>query len=150
MKIILLKDVPKLGRKFDVKNVADGYALNALIPKGLAESATEKSVKRLESLKAADVEAKKRAESELLKNLESLKGVSVKIEQKANDKGHLFAGISKEELMTEIRKQLNLNFELDPESVKLEKPIKEVGDHEIDIEAGGKKTKLKVTISAIK
>lgn len=148
MKIILLKDVPKLGRKFDVKNVSDGYALNLLIPRGLAENASEKNLKKIEVLKTVSAEEQNKRETILLSNLEALKNSPLKMEEKANDKGHLFAGINKEELLLEIKKQLNLNFELDPESVKLEKPIKEVGEHEIDIEVGGKKTKLKLQVIA--
>ncbi len=51
MKVILLKDVQALGRKFDIKDVADGHASNFLLPKKLAEMATEKALKRLEEMK---------------------------------------------------------------------------------------------------
>ena len=49
MKIILLKDVAKVGRKFDLKEVSDGYAANLLIPRGLAVVATNDAIKRMES-----------------------------------------------------------------------------------------------------
>ncbi|MBI2474103.1 MAG: 50S ribosomal protein L9, partial [Candidatus Taylorbacteria bacterium] len=51
MKVVLLQEVAKVGHRHDVKNVADGFALNFLIPQGLAETATEKAVKRVEKIK---------------------------------------------------------------------------------------------------
>ena len=59
MKIILLKDISKLGRKYDTKTVSDGHAINLLIPQGLAIAATKDAVKRIESLKAAMKSCKK-------------------------------------------------------------------------------------------
>ena len=54
MKVILLKSVPKIGRKYDVMDVAEGFAMNALFPKGLAELATEKGLARIKVLKASE------------------------------------------------------------------------------------------------
>lgn len=144
MKIILLKDVPKLGRKYDIKNVSDGHALNMLIPRGLVTPATEKAVKRIELLKSNDMTDKKIQEELLLKNLEIIKNLSLNLREKANDKGHLFAGVTKEMLVEEILKATRLN--IDPESIKLDKPIKNVGEYKISIEVGSKKAEFTVII----
>ena len=146
MKVILLKDVQKLGRKFDIKNVSDGHAQNYLIPRGLVVPATEAAEKKIsEDREKENAERKIQAEL-LMKSLGELKGVKVKISGKANDKGHLFAGIVKETLIAEIFKQTHLN--LDPETVVLEKPIKEVGEHKVTISTLGKKTEITVMIEA--
>jgi large subunit ribosomal protein L9 len=146
MKIILLKDVPKVGKKYDVKNVADGYAQNLLIPRGLAQIATADAVKRVELLKANDMTQKKIQDELLVKNLEIIKNLTLNLKERANEKGSLFAGITKEMLVAEILKATRLN--LDPESIVLNKPIKEVGEHKVTITASGKKAEFTVIIEA--
>jgi large subunit ribosomal protein L9 len=59
MRIILLHDIPKVGKKYDIKNVSDGHALNLLIPKGLAEVATPAAQKKVEKLKMEDTACRK-------------------------------------------------------------------------------------------
>lgn len=146
MKIILLKDVPKVGRKYDVKDVADGFALNSLIPRGLAQVATKNAVEKVELLKNNDLTNKKIQEELLLKNLEVIKKLVINLKEKANEKGHLFAGVTKEKILEEITKATKLNLSLD--SIKLDKPLKETGEHKINIEAMGKKAEFVVNISA--
>lgn len=147
MKVILLKDIPKVGKKYDIKNVAEGYALNLLIPKGLAQIATPQAEKNLLRDKALATTEKKVQGELLLKNLEVIKTLVLNIKEKANDKGHLFAGITKERLVKEILKTSRLN--LDAESLVLEKPIKEVGEHEVVVEVLGKSAKFKVSVEAV-
>ncbi len=148
MKVILLKDVQKIGRKYDIKNVADGYALNMLIPKGLAQIATAQSIKNVEVLKAQDAAEKKIQGDLLLKNLQVIGELELHLKERANEKGHLFAGVTKEMLISEIHKVARLN--IDPDSIKLPKPIKETGEHKITVEAVGKKVEFTVIIEATK
>jgi len=144
MKIILLKDIPKVGRKYDIKEVSEGYALNLLIPRGLAQIATIKAVKNIETLKSKDLVGRKVQGELLLKNLEVIKTLVLNIKEKANEKGHLFAGITKERLMEEIIKTARLN--LDPESIELEKSIKEIGEYKVTVEVMGKKAEFTVVV----
>jgi large subunit ribosomal protein L9 len=145
MKVILQKDVAKLGRKFDIKDVSSGYAQNLLIPKGLAIIATEDAIKRME-VERARTEGEKKVERDLLaKNIKDLDGVSINIIGKANDKGHLFAGIHKEAIVEELLKQTQL--QIDPESISMTQPIKEIGEHTIEVKAGDKKASFKVVVS---
>ena len=146
MKIILLKDVAKLGRKYDVKDVAEGFALNMLIPRGLAEIATTQGIKKVEAMKSADITDKKIQAELLLKNLEVIKSLTLTMKEKANEKGHLFAGVTKEMLVAEILKVTRLH--LDPESIVLEKPIKEVGEHKVRVEVLDKHAEFGVVIEA--
>ena len=146
MKIILLKDIPKVGKKYDIKNVADGYALNLLIPKGLAQIATSQSEKNIELMKSKDLVERKIQVELLLKNLEVIKTLVINLKEKANEKGHLFAGITKERLVEEIIKTARLN--LDPESIILEKPIKEIGEYKVAVEVLGKRAEFAVVVEA--
>jgi len=146
MKIILLKDVPKVGQRYDIKNVAEGFALNMLIPRGLAEVATPNAIKKVEEMRRNDLTQKKIEEELLVKSLENLKNLTVTLKEKANDKGYLFAGITKEMLAGEILKISRLN--INPEFIKLVKPIKEVGEHKVLVEVMGKSVEFTVKIEA--
>ena len=137
MRIILLQDIPKVGKKYDIKNVADGYALNMLIPRGLAEVATARAEQQLLTYKAKATIEKKIQGELLVKSLEQIKEIKLNLKEKANDKGHLFAGVTKEMLVTEIFKNARLN--LPPESIKLPKPLKTIGEHKVIVEALDKK-----------
>ena len=146
MKVILLKDIPKLGKKYDIKDVSDGHAQNLLIPRGLVEMATPQAINKVKDYKEKDKVEKKIQESLLDKNLNTIKGIKITIIEKANEKGHLFAGITKDILIAEIFKQTQVN--MDPESVVLPKPIKEIGEHKVMVEALGKKAELTVVVEA--
>ncbi len=146
MKVILLKDVSKLGRKYDVKDVASGHALNLLIPRGEAVAATRDALKRVESQKAKMEGERKVMEDLVAKNIQDLEGTTLTVSGKANDKGHLFAGLHKEEVAKELLKQTKL--QIDPSFIQLEHPIKEVGTHAIEVKVGGKSAKFKLVIEA--
>ncbi len=136
MKVILLKDIPSVGRRFDVKDVADGHALNFLLPQNMAETATEKALARLEKMKATHVETGKVKEDLLFKNIKSLDGVTVTITRPANEKGHLFAGIDAHQIVEAIKDQTQVDVApefISHEKGSLEKPIKEVGEHKITV-----------------
>lgn len=144
MKVVLLTDVQKLGRKYDVKDVSDGHALNFLIPRGLAQVATDSLVKRIEADKAKDTEKRKKEEAIITEKLSALEKSPIVISGKANDKGHLFAGINKAELAPEISRAIG--YDIAPEFIKIEKPIKEVGEHTIEVKVGEKSIKCKIEI----
>ncbi len=146
MKIILLHDIAKIGKKYDVKNVSDGHALNLLIPKGLAIVANDSALKKVEKLKSEDTAHKKIQEDLLLMNLKSVEGMTLEISEKANEKGHLFAGVHKEEIIAKMKEK---HINLLPEFIVLEKPIKEVGEHAIEIKVQDKKAILKLVITAL-
>jgi large subunit ribosomal protein L9 len=144
MKIILLKDVQKIGKKYDVKIVSDGHAINLLIPQGLAITATPNAIKSLEAEKAKMERERMIHEELLVKNLEGLKAATITIVGRANEKGHLFAGLHKEAIAEEIQKQTRL--QIDPSFIQLEHPLKTIGEHVIEVRGGGKNAKLKIVI----
>jgi large subunit ribosomal protein L9 len=147
MKIILLKDVAKIGKKYDIKDVSDGYAQNMLLPRGLAKLATKDAIAKVEQLKANDLTAKRIQEELLLKNLEIIKNLKLELKEKTNEKGHLFAGITKEILHSELVKKTRLNIDIS--SIRLDKPIKEVGEHKVLVEVLGKKAEFTLAISSL-
>jgi large subunit ribosomal protein L9 len=148
MKIILQKDIKKLGKKFDIKDVNSGHALNLLIPQGLAVPATPDAIKKAQADKIKHEGEMKVHLDLLLKNIKDLEGVSISISGKANEKGHLFAGIHKEEIAEQLQKQTKL--QINPSFIELDHPIKELGEHIIKVSGSGKNTTFKVNIEATK
>ena len=144
MKIILIKDVKKIGKKYDIKEVADGFAINMLIPNGSAIPATQANVNMIEVRKKGAMLETAKNEAELQKALNEIKGITVEITGKVNDKGHLFAGIHKEEIIDTVKKQKGVS--LSAEHVVLEKPIKEVGEHAITVKVGDREVTFKLVI----
>jgi large subunit ribosomal protein L9 len=146
MKVIFLKDVPRVGKKNDVKEVNDGYALNFLFPHKLAEAATPKSLDSLKKKQNEIIVEREVQEDLLIKNLEEIKGKIITIKGKANEKGSLFSAIHKKEIRDELQKQ---NIEINEEFIVLEKPIKEIGEFEIPIQIKHKKSSFKLIVERI-
>ncbi len=144
MKVALLKDVPGLGKKNDIKDVSDGYALNLLIPRRLAEAATTGVISRIEIAKKSE-EAEKLIKEDLLgKNLHTIDGKTVEIEAEANEKGSLFAGIHKDEIVKAVKEEIDVD--LLPDFIVLDKAIKEVGEHKIELKVHGKSAAFTLNI----
>jgi large subunit ribosomal protein L9 len=144
MQVIFLHDVPRVGKKYDVKEVNGGYAMNFLIPRKLAEPATEKSLAMLE-IRKNEILVIKEVQAELLmKNLEEIKGKVVHISAKADDKGHLFKGIHTREIVAAMKAEYHAD--ITPEFIVLEKPIKKIGEFEIQIAISSKKSSFKLVI----
>lgn len=141
MKIILSQDVSGLGRKYDVKEVRDGYARNFLIARGLAEPATAAKIEAAK-IKEKQMEQLKKVDEDILeKNLQELEGLKLSIEEKANEKGHLFAGIHKEEISKILKEEKHIDIPAD--MINLEQPIKEIGEHKISVRPLGEKAKAR-------
>lgn len=148
MKVILLENVPKLGQMYESKDVAPGYARNYLIPRGLAEIATDKSIAKIEMLRSLHAEKKQEEENRLMEELEKIHGKSISLQSKANEKGYLFAGIHTQEILPLISSELGID--LYPEHIALEKPIKEVGEHTVEVHIQDKSAKITVIVEAAK
>jgi len=144
MKVILLKDVAGTGVKGEVKNVSDGYANNFLLPRKLATLATEKSVKNLESEKIKSEEENKIQRELLEKNIQDLATKKITIKAKANESGHLFAGLHKKDILKAIESETKIKI---PEDVlKFEGLIKEIGEHKFGLVFGNKDVELEVLV----
>ncbi len=147
MKILLLKDIPKVGKKYDIKDVADGFARNSLFPKKLAEPATGDTIKRVEKMKQEAAQMGEIAADLLNRNLTVLDSKTITIKAKANEKGHLFSSIHKKEILEAIRHDLGVN--ISEESLILEKPIKETGEHGLEAHVGSIKSHFVLDIESI-
>jgi len=133
MKIILLKDVPKFGKKDEVKEASEGYARNFLFPKNLAILATEKALGEL--LKKKDTEGN-RSKKDLKRKKQIAKAVNnsrFEIKMKAGEKGKLFGSVNALIISEKIKSE---GFQIEPENVILEKPIKEAGEFSVKIDLG--------------
>ena len=130
MKIILLQDIDNLGKKYDIKEVKDGYARNFLISKGLAEIATKENLKWLESQKEIEV---KKAEEEL-KKVEAvatnIDGQEIIILVKVGAEGQLFESITSQKIYEKLKE---LGFEIKKSQIDLPEPIKELGEFPVKI-----------------
>lgn len=146
MKVILLKDVPKVGRKFEVKEVSDGYANNLLLPRGLVVVATPHALAELKKQIDASLESQKIQEELLHKNFNSLKNTEIKISRPANEEGHLFAGVKDIDIKNAIEDQLGISLTKD--FIDLEHPLKTVGEHLVNIQSGNIKGTIKIIIEA--
>ena len=130
MRIILLQDVENLGKKYDVKEVASGYARNFLIPKDLAKIATKENLKWLENQKEIEV---KKAEEELKKVQEiatNIDGQEIIISVKVGEEGQLFESITSQKIYEKLKE---LGFEIKKSQIDLTEPIKELGEYPVKI-----------------
>ena len=125
MKLILLEDVKGVGKKGDVVNKNDGYALNFLIPKKLAVEATKSNINDLELKKKAD-ERRKKEEYEEAKELgEKLKDKIVKVSVKAGENGKVFGSVTNKEISAALLQQTGID--IDKKKITFNDPIKMVG-----------------------
>ena len=130
MKVILLQDIEKVGKKYEVKNVSDGHAKNFLIPKGLVKPATKEA---LEWLKIQKEILRKEAEDDLKKTeaqASAIDGMEVVILVKIGDGGQLFESVNAQKISEKFKA---LGFEIKKSQIILEDPIKETGEFPVKV-----------------
>jgi len=144
MKVIFLKDVPK-GKKGEIKEVADGYARNFLLPQGLALPATSSAAKAAKVLSEEKAERQARQREELGRIAQELEGKELHFKVKAGAKGRLHGAITSADIADEFSRLTG--FAIDKKRVELEEPLHHLGDYEVAINLGtGSETKIKVVI----
>jgi large subunit ribosomal protein L9 len=148
MKVILLDNVSKIGKKYQVKEVSSGYARNFLIPRKLGLVATKEVLARYETLSTKE-DTKRQAEvSAITEALAKIPKETIHMSGKANEKGHLFAGIHKEQVVEELNKVTGLTIARD--SVECEESIKTTGKHEIAVLLGDERKELVLLVEEAK
>lgn len=144
MRVIFLQDVPRVAKRHDLKEVNDGYAVNFLLPRKLAETVTPKAIVNLELRKKEIMIEREVQEDLLMKNLEEIKGKVLHMKKKADEKGHLFSGIHAKEIVEAMKTEHHAD--ISEEFIVLEKPIKEIGEFEIPIFVRNKKSSFKLVV----
>ncbi|HVO28361.1 MAG TPA: 50S ribosomal protein L9 [Candidatus Paceibacterota bacterium] len=147
MKVIILEDVRGIGKKFEVREVRDGYARNFLFPNKLAEPANPTSLKKLEKMKAEhdakEIEVKKHLEEVARK----IGGMSIEFDLKKGRDGSVFGSVNKESVLKALREHKLITTErID---ITLDRPIKEPGTHAVQLDLKkGVTAELKVVVKA--
>lgn len=144
MKVILLKDIPKIGKKHEIKEVSDGYAGNFLLPKKLVEVATPSKIKEIEALKKTIQIENQIQEDLLIKNLAQINGLELIIKGKTSDAGHLFKSIQQKDIVEKMKKDYHIDIA--PDCILLDKPIKQNGDYQITVQVKSKKATFKLIV----
>ena len=131
MKVLLLRDHDKLGKAGDVKNVADGYARNYLLPRGLAVLASPGALKQADSIRKSEEKrrAQLRAEAQAVAN--QLTGTTLIFQAMAGETGKLYGSITTTDVVEAI--QRDKGIEVDKRKVELREPLRTVGTHNVQI-----------------
>lgn len=132
MQVILLKDIEKLGNRFDVVKVKPGYGRNYLIPQGFAQIANAGNLSRLEDFKAKELELENQRRAEFAAILEKLESRTLNIGAKAGTSGKIFGSVTNVQLATAIKEE----FDIDIERKKIEVPedVKEIGTYTAEVQ----------------
>ena len=146
MELLLRDDVPGLGSRGDIVNVARGYARNFLLPKGLGEVPTPEAMaalcKRTEKI-AAEFEVEKAGLMEVAKKLAT---VSVTIAAKASEDGHLYGSVGAKQIQDALAGE---GHDLEERQIVLESPLKEIGEYDVTISLHPEvMVPVKVTVAA--
>jgi len=131
MKIILMEDVPALGRRGEVREVATGYARNYLLPKKLALPATPGNLQNLEHLKRQRDRAENKAREAAQAAADRIAALELAVATRASEDGRLFGSVTTTDICEALESQLHV--QLDRRKLHLDEPIKTLGVHEIPI-----------------
>lgn len=111
MKVILLKDVPKIGKKNEIKDVSDGFAQNALLPKGLAQIATPQALQALKAKQDQSEKIEYALVDGMKQEIERLQNEKIVVQLPANAQGHLFSKFKVEQLRR-VFKEKGITFDI--------------------------------------
>jgi large subunit ribosomal protein L9 len=145
VRVILTKDIPRIGLAGELKEVADGFARNFLLKKGLAQVATPELIVQLKSKQEKISKDKKRTTTQHQQLANQLSSVNLRLKLKANDKGILFAGVNKRQILAALNE---LQLAVKDDWLDLPKHIKTIGEHDVKFNIDGHNSQLKLTIDA--
>jgi len=131
VQVILLKDIKRLGKAGDVKRVANGYARNYLIPRGLAAIATAQAIKQARERLAGENRRTQVEQTSAESLAEIVDKVTLTFGAKAGEKGTLYGSITNADIAARLEKEIGHAF--DKRKVLLEQPIKELGTYTVEV-----------------
>lgn len=131
MKVILLKDIENLGKKYEVKEVKDGYARNFLFPNNLAKAATKEALKWAELQKEIMAQKAEEELREIQEQVSKIDGLEIEIPVKIGEKEQLFEKIGAQKIAEKIKEISSV--EVKKNQILLKEPIKELGEFEIKV-----------------
>lgn len=144
MQLILLKDVPDLGKKGEIKNASDGYARNFLLPQKLAIVASKQEIAKWQATRENEQKQKSVQNEKTGKTLQSLNNKKIILKAKASAKGTLFKAVKESDIIKGIESQLKI----DPTDLQLiiGEPLKTLGRHPVKIKADNQTADLIIEI----
>jgi large subunit ribosomal protein L9 len=131
VRVILKAEVPRLGRTGDIKDVADGYARNYLLPKGLAIEATGGELKHLAQERQAEKTKKDRAHQDAEELAKRLGEVTLVFRLKAGEHGKTFGSVTAKEVAEALKKEAKA--EIDKTKIVLREPLRALGVHKVEV-----------------
>ena len=131
MKIVLLEDIANVGRAGEVKEVADGYGRNFLLPKKLALLATPSALKAAEAQLQKEKEKEQRFAAEITKLAQQLEGLLITFKEKASSEDRLYGSVRDSDVARELS-QLT-GQDIAKEKIELEEPIRQLGEYEVTV-----------------
>lgn len=146
MKVILLKDVKKQGKKDDIIEVSDGYGLNYLIKNGLAVAATKTSTKIL----SQELDLRKQEEEKLVEEMQAMRdkiireNITFKVKTGAMDK--VFGNISSKQIAEYLNK---MGYKVDKKQIQIDSPLDTLGTHNVTVELH-KKVRFNIRVNLVK
>jgi len=145
MKIILMDDVPALGRRGEVRDVSDGYARNYLLPHKLALHATAANLKNLEQIKASQDAATAKLTAQAQELARAIEALHFTQARQASDEGRLFGSIGKADIAAFLSQH---GVEVERRRIAMDEPIKSVGDFTVPVRLHADVTgQLKVSVT---
>ncbi len=131
MKVVFIEDVPDVAEVGEIKEVADGYGRNYLIPKRLAVLADARATQIVEKQKKKKARIAAETEAEMRELANKIEGLDIVIKAKAGAKDRLYGSITNADIAEELNKSAGLV--IDKRIIELEKPIQEIGNYEVPI-----------------
>jgi large subunit ribosomal protein L9 len=145
MKVILLRDVAKMGKRFSVVEVPDGYALNKLIPQAIAQAATPENLKKIQARTEMTVATQTNTANEFKSAVAVSKQNPVTIVAEANSQNHLFKAVKVADIAQALA---SAGAAMPTESIKLAEPIKALGEYHIPVSLGGINDVITISVVA--
>jgi large subunit ribosomal protein L9 len=147
MKIAFLEDVPNVAKAGDIKEVADGYARNYLMPKKLAIPAGPGIASTIEAQRHSQSRKEAQREADLVALGQKLEGTEIIIKAKAGSKDRLYGAITTAEIATQLESQAGIT--IDKKKIELAEPIRKLGSHQISVKLGHEiSPNITVTVAA--